>query len=277
MVKKVILTGLAAVLAAGFLFGHDACSYVRTTAGQVRQSVKDNVPVTFEIERARKMISELEPDIRRNMHLIAKEEVEVDRIRRRADKLETKQENAKVELQRMKADLESDNTFLVYSGRRYSKNQVRVDLASRLTRAKTNDETLVSLTKVLNAREKGLAAARAKLEEMLGKKRTFQVEIENLEARQKMVEVAQAASDFSFDDSRLSRTKELMVDIETRLEVAERMVDQDGDFAGEIQLEETNEDVGFDVLEDVAQYLGESSLEKIDAEIDSQIALLIGE
>jgi len=276
MVKRVVFTGVGAMLVAGFLFGHDAVSYVRTTAGQVKQSVKDAVPVGFEIERARKMISELEPEIRRNMHLIAKEEVEVDRIRRRAEKLDVKQENAKVELQRMKADLESEHRFLVYAGRRYSRNQVRVDLASRLKRAKTNDETLVSLTKILSARERGLSAARGKLEEMLSAKRTLQVDIENLEARQKMVQVAQAASDFNFDDSHLARTKELLTTIQTRLEVAERLVDQDGDFAGEIQLEET-EPTGLDVLEDVAAYLGEPTQQELDADMESQIAALIGE
>lgn len=273
MVKKVVITTLGVTLAAGFLFGRDTVSYVRTTAGQVKDSVKESVPVTFQIERARKMIAELQPEIRRNMQVIAKEEVEVDRLRRRSEKLNEKQENARVELQQLKSDLESNNTFLVYSGRRYSKNQVRIDLANRLTRAKTNDETLTNLDKVLMAREKGLAAAKAKLEEMLSSRRTLQVDIENLEARMKMVEVAQAASDFNFDDSHLARTKELLIDIQTRLEVAERLVDQDGEFVGEIQLNET-EEISSDVLDEVAQYLGEGPTQ---AEIDTQIALMLAE
>ena len=46
-------------------------------------------------------------------------------------------------------------------------------------------------------------------------------EVENLEAQMKMVEVAQTASEFNFDDSQLSRTRKLLDDIRTRVEVAE--------------------------------------------------------
>ena len=65
----------------GLLFGREGFSHVKTSLGWVRQSVRDSVPVDFEISRARQMIKDLDPEIHRNMHLIAKEEVEVKHLR----------------------------------------------------------------------------------------------------------------------------------------------------------------------------------------------------
>ena len=53
-------------------------------------------------------------------------------------------------------------------------------------------------------------------------KRQLEVDVENLEARLKMVEVAQTASNYQFDDSQLGRVKELIGDLRSRLSVEEK-------------------------------------------------------
>ena len=78
MVKKSLVVGGVIVLLLGLFFGRDAISYSKTALGGLRQSVKDAVPVEFELTRARDMIKGLKPEIRHNMHVIATEEVEVD-------------------------------------------------------------------------------------------------------------------------------------------------------------------------------------------------------
>jgi hypothetical protein len=90
---------------------------------------------------------------------------------------------------------------------------------------------------------------------MLAAKRNLEVDIENLEARLKMVEVAQTTSDFNFDDSQLSRTKELLTEISDRIEVAERLVNADTNFHDRIPLEEPDADR--DIRKEVANYFGE--------------------
>ena len=80
MIKRVIIGMATAAMLAVFFFGRDAASYVGTSAGWVKSSVKDSVPIEFEIDRARRMVKDLVPDIQRNMHVIAKEEVEVERF-----------------------------------------------------------------------------------------------------------------------------------------------------------------------------------------------------
>lgn len=257
MIKKGIYLGVAALIGMVFLFGRDAVSYVGTSADMIKSSVKDSVSTEFQIERARKMIASLEPEIRKNMHVIAREEVEVERLAKQIERLEQKVAKGQDELQQLTADLSSGKSVFYYAGRRYNQNQVRVDLANRLQRVKTTDGTLVNLSKVLNARENSLSAARQKLEEMLGAKRQLLVEVENLEARQRLVEVGKAASEFQtgIDDSRLARTRDLIDDIRTRIEVDERMVDVEFDFNDQIPLEETDA-VDEDIVEQVMAYLG---------------------
>jgi len=74
--------------------------------------------------------------------------------------------------------------------------------------------------------------------------------IENLEARLKMVEVAQTTSIFNFDDSHLARTRELVQDIQTRIDVAERLIGAERNFHDRIPLEEPEvEDVSDQITE----------------------------
>lgn len=251
MIKKAILaTGVALVLAL-LLFGRSAVSYVRTSAGVVSDAVHDTVPVEFQIERARNMIKDLVPEIRKNMYVIAKEEVEVEQLQQQIAGAEAKLDKEKTDLIRLKTDVAGGKAVFVYAGRRYTVAQVKTDLANRFERYKTNEATLASLEEIHGARQRSLDAAREKLEGMLVAKRQLAVEVENLEARLQMVAAAQTTSEYNFDDSRLGRVKELIADLRTRLDVAERMVNAEGYYHDEIPLDEPAPE---NIVEQVAEY-----------------------
>ena len=262
MLKKTIIVG-AAVLLLGFLFGR---SHVRTAVGMAKQAVKDNVPVQFEIKRAREMIRGLIPEIEKNMHRIAREETEVAKLEKQVAKSEDQLAKDRDSILRLKKDLDSGTEVFVYHGRNYSVKQVKDDLSHRFDQFKTKEVTTDNLRKILSARQTSLTAARDKLEGMLAAKRTLEVDVENLEARMKMVEVAQTTSDFNFDDSQLSRTKELLSEIGDRIEVAERLVNADTHFHDRIPLEEPSADR--DIRKEVANYFGEHR-EEIEALVQS--------
>jgi len=63
MLKKALFVGGGLAILAVLFFGRDAVSYVSTSVAKLHESVKDSVPVEFEIERARKMIKDLVPEI----------------------------------------------------------------------------------------------------------------------------------------------------------------------------------------------------------------------
>jgi hypothetical protein len=86
---------------------------------------------------------------------------------------------------------------------------------------------------------------------MLAAKRQLEVECENLDARLKMVEVSQTASELNVDESRLGRAKELVAELRSRLQVAEKLVGSESTFQGEIQLDEAGTE---DIVDQVAEY-----------------------
>jgi len=251
MVKRMIF-GLGAVtILATLLLGRDAASYLGTSFGWVKTSVKNSVPVEFEIERARQMVQNLVPEIRKNMHVIAQEEVEVEKLENQIAGADATLQRDRGDLLRLKTDLASGQEVFKYADRSYTASEVKVDLANRFERYKTHDSTHKSLNEILVARKRSLDAARKKLEGMLAAKRKLEVDVENLEARLKMVEVAQTTSDYNFDDSQLARAKDLIGDVRTRLNVAERLVHSESTISGEIPL---SEPASHDIVEQVTEY-----------------------
>jgi chromosome segregation ATPase len=253
MIKKTLFVGAAVLLLVTLFAGSGMVSYVTTAVDKVEDQFKRNVSVEFEIERARNMLRDLDPEIEDNMHLIAREEVELAKLERQLSANERQLAKSRDEILRLKSDLESGNSQFVYAGRSYSAIEVKSDLANRFQHHQTMEATVDQLQKVLRARQNGLDAAREKLESMMAAKRQLAVDIENLVARQKMIEVAQTSSQFNFDDSQLSRTRELVNDIGTRLDVTEKLMSQHVQLSDRIPLdvEETQSE---DVLDTITRH-----------------------
>ncbi|MFO0903490.1 MAG: hypothetical protein U0939_10845 [Pirellulales bacterium] len=256
MLKKSLIAGGGVLLLTTVICGRDAVSYVSTSAGWVKQTVKDSVPIEFELERARNMIKDLDPEIRDNMHVIAREEVEVARLREQFAEAQKQLTKDRSDVARLKKDLDEGGSTFVYAGRSYSQKQVETDLSRRFERYKTKEATVDKLRQILAAREAGLMAANDKLKAMQAAKRQLEVEIENMKARVEMVKVAESTSAaVAFDDSRLSRTREALRDIAARIEVAEKIVATTGStMPDQIPLDEVDSK---DVSEEVARYFAE--------------------
>jgi hypothetical protein len=201
------------------------------------------------------MVERLGPEVRKNMHTIAKEEVAIERLDRQIDQLDSRQHAEKENLLQLSNDLRSGQTVLVYAGQEFTPDQVEHDLANRFERYKTNEETRANLRKVLDSRRQGLEAARQKLEEMLSLKQQLLAAVANLEARQRMVEVAQTSSEVTVDDSQLSRTKDLLDDIRARIEVSERLVSAQQQWRDAIPV---GESAPQEVAAQVVSYFGQT-------------------
>jgi phage shock protein A len=261
MLKKLVIVGLGVVLVGGILSGTNLGSYATTCYRRVTGAVKENVPMEFQIDRARNLVRDLEPEIRHSMHVIAKEEVEVAELDKRINGADEKAAKDKTDIIRLQSDLASGNRVFRYAGNSYSKDEVKEDLSRRFNRYKTADATLSSLRQMRDARQRNLDAAREKLTAMIAAQRQLQVEVENLEAKHKLVQVAEAGSDFQFDDSQLARCKELMTDIRTRLDVAAKLANADTNFQKEIPLDEASPE---DVSEQVAKYFHLDGQEQVE-------------
>ena len=260
MFKKLAIYSLAGAAGLGAIASTGAWTYVKTGVTACSDTVRDSVPIEWEIKRARQMIEDLEPEIKKNLQIVAREEVAVRRLGSEIDTKESQLAKSREDIFRLKSDLESKQSStklvkFVYAGRTYSEQQVRDDLENRFKQFKVHEQTTDKLTEVLDARQRNLDAAKQKLDEMLSAKRELEVEIENLQARLTMVEVAQTSNPVSIDDSHLSSTRQLLDEIRTRIDVAEQMSTSDGGLQGTIPLDSPESS---DVLEDLAAYFGQA-------------------
>ncbi len=256
MIKKALFTTALVALIGAFFFGRDVFSYVTTSASWVKDSVRDNVPIEFEIERARKMLKDLKPVVDDNRRRIAREEVEVERLDRQIKAQQTKLQQDQAEILKLKNDLGDGKDTYTYGGRSYSVQQVKVDLSRRFDRYKTSDSTLESLRQMREARQRGLDAATQKLQGVLAAQGKLQLQIENLEARNQLVQAAETTCEYNFNDSELSHLKELVADLQTRIDVRAKLADQENDAYSEIPVSEPSSE---NIVEQVTNYFGTDS------------------
>jgi chromosome segregation ATPase len=260
MLKKLVLGSLVVGGLGVTFLGTSAYSYFKTGLHSVQQTIQDQIPIEIEIKRARDLISNLKPEIAQNLQCIAREEVEVSRMTKELDHKQNSLSKAKKEILRLKEDVADQPAKLVYAGREYSLTQVREDLHYRFKQFQTQEATTDKLEKILAARQKNLDAARRKLDEMLAAKRQLEIEVENLQARLTMVQVAETSSGLNLSDNQLSQTRRLLDEISSRIEVAERIVDSEGTLEGAIRLDET---APGDIVDQVTRYFDD---EKLDVE-----------
>jgi chromosome segregation ATPase len=231
MIKKTLMATAGAAMLAGMLLGTESVSYFTTSANWVRDSVKQSVPLEFEIERARNLVKELSSDIQQSMHTIAKEEVEVERLTKQIKQLQETRASERLGVLKLQSELSSNKQSFEFGGKAFTVSQVKEDLSNRFERFKTNDATLESLAEIQSARQKSLDAARQKLDGMLA--------------------AAQTTSEVTLDDSRLSRAKNLIADVQTRLSVATKQLEATSRLQSEIPLHQPAES---DVVDQVTEY-----------------------
>jgi hypothetical protein len=77
MLKKLVVGTATAAIAGGLLLGSEAVSYVRTFGSNVREAVKSEISVEFELDRIRNEVDNLMPEIRKHMTIVAEQSVDV--------------------------------------------------------------------------------------------------------------------------------------------------------------------------------------------------------
>lgn len=264
MIKKAIVTTIAVALLGGFVFGRDLFSYAKTSATEVRRAVKREVPLDFEVQRARDIVEDLVPDIHDHMHLIATDQVEVERFRRDIARKEAGLARQEKAILALNDDLKTGNGTFSYASRTYTSDEVRRDLKERWDRFKTAQETLDRDRRILTHREKSLRANEERLDKMLLQKKELEVKVEQLTARLnslRALQAAEASSAIDIDNSQLSRAEKLIAELNKQLDIKEKVLDARGKFNGLIPVE-TEEVVPENLTEEIDDYFhGDSQSE----------------
>ena len=230
LVKKGVL---GAALGAGALylaFGTSAPSYVRTAFNGVRSGVKSSVPIEFEIRRAREEVANLEPAIKRNIAEIAQADVDVkdlsDEIASTKANL-AKEKNAMLSLR----DRLESGDFRLASGSSASADDLKTELARRFDSYKLASKVLENKEATLKAKRKSLEAAKVQLSQMASAKKQMLTKIDEIEARQKMIQTTKESRDFNFDDSALANVKQTVADLAKRLDKEARIAEMEGKYS----------------------------------------------
>lgn len=254
MFRKIFFAGTTFALLSGLTIATPIGSYVRCGWNYLTDSASDAVPLEWELKRARQMIVDLQPEIKNNARRIAHEKIEVVKLERQLGETDQRLAKAQSEIERLSEDLRDESSHYSYGGKTYTSVQVKSDLSSRFKRFKTRQQTSEKLQKMLSARQASLRAASERMDAMLDARRQLEVEVENLQARLAALRVAQTSSQLHLDDSALSRSRELLDEIATRIDVEEETMKVDVEYFGEIDLEETSDE---HLLEDISAYMND--------------------
>jgi len=268
MIRKALTAGVALSVLAGLLVATPIGSYARCGWQYLSHSAEDAVPVEWELKRARQMITDLQPEIEQNARRIAKEKIEVAKLERELGETDRRLAKAESDIRRLTDDLQSEHDQYSYGGHTYTAAQVRTDLSHRFKRFKTREQTAEKLQQMLSARQASLRAANERMDAMLEARRQLEVEVENLQARLGALRVAQTSSKLNLDDSALSRTRELLDDIATRIDVEEETMAVDVEYFGEIDLDEPSDE---NLLDDITSYFDDRSGRSTDALVSIEL------
>lgn len=248
MLRKIAVGVLAMTTLGGLVLGKEMFSYLRTGLGSVQNHIRAEVPIEFEIERAKQEVEQLLPQVRKSMHLIAEEQVEVANLQASIAKKEKQLANQEKAILAMRTDLGKDESTFRYAGHRYSRKDVERDLSERFNRYKIAEETVKREQQVLAAKLTALTANRETLEGMLSQKKTLEAELARLEARVRTIAARKEINGLQVDSSHLTKVKSLIASIEKRLDVEDAVLAAEGDLNGLIPVDqevtaEENEDV----------------------------------
>lgn len=263
MIKKGVVGAALGAGVLGLLFGTSAPSYVKTTFSKVRQSAKDSVPVGFELDRARQELADLQPAILKCRENVARAEVQVERMGR---EIAERQRGLGEQLRKVTAlrALAENTTQLTSGTATFTQADVKRDLARCFDNFKTAKCIVEDQEKTLKTKQGLVQSAREQLDAMIAAQQALRLKIDSLEAKHQQLEAKQAASEFAtFDDSALARVKQTVAEIEERIEVMDKLAQQ------ETRYSETGVSAAVEASRDICK--------EVDAELNAPKAAPAGE
>lgn len=232
MCKKMALTvavlaGLAAVLTLTRVG-----SYSRTVWNEIKQNAKEQVPVEFEITRLKGEVSQLIPDLRKNLSIVAEQMASVERLEKEIATTQANLDRQKTVLLKMATDLETPETTFIYESKAYNRDQVARKMELDWKAYRIAQTELRNKEQFLEIRRRELDNAKAKLDSIRDQERSLRLEIAELEAEFSSVKLAQTKNRFAVDDSRLGDVKKSIEELRVRLEKEKKITQLEAEYFG---------------------------------------------
>lgn len=225
-VGAVIVVGLA-----GFaVLGTNFASYLRTSTSAVQETIRETVPIEFELRHAGDMIEDILPDLQAQVRMIAQEEVEIAALETDITESRQRLSSEQTTLASLRNQMRVQQVSYSINGRNVERQQLTEQLHQRFKRFKQGELALSSKQKLLEKRQGGLRAAIALLDKMRHRKAELEQKVEALAAQHRLIQASAVESGHLADGSSLSEADQLLQQIETRLSVAERVLAHEQDI-----------------------------------------------
>jgi hypothetical protein len=265
LIRKVVVGG--AIVAAGLMLLSWAglSSYPATLVAKGKEYFKKQVSPEFEIERARLLLSQLQPDMRKQLNAIAVEIVAVKELQEDVENTRVTLGRQKDKILAMTKELDNGTATVSYAGELVDAKQLRRKLDADFTAFKNAEAKLKSKEKLLVAKEAQLKADKEQLEALKTVKIEIEDQIEQLEAELKTVRVAQTKSKIQFDASKLGQLKSAVAELRRRVNVEKTTLELEGKFLPSEITSEKPAKSSRQLTEEIKGYFG-------DAVPDSKVA-----
>ena len=235
--KVTLASSAALLLVGGFVFGKELASYISSSARAVQCSVKDNVPVEFQLQRARDLVDDIVPEIQANVKQIAQQEVEIEALRHDIDQSDQNIVVEKKRIAKLRDCLASKETSFTIANCVYNRDQLKEDLGRRFDFAKEAEVVLTGKKRLLENRQKSLASAMQVLDRAGTQKSMLESQIAALEGQNQLVKASSVGTSVQIDSSKLAQSQKLIDDIKKQLDVAERVLAHQSRFVDPIQID----------------------------------------
>lgn len=231
MSLKILKYGAVSVfafLALGWIvFGTDLSSYVSTSAGNVRETVRDSVPIEFELQRARDLINEILPEIHSSIKVIAQDEIEIAALEKELTASKDQLEKDRRALAILRGHMNVEQVSYEVGTRAVSRAQLTEIVQHRFDRLKDAELVVASQERLLETRRHSLNAAMQLLDKARDRKMALEQKVEALVAQHRLVKASAVGSKIHVNDTKLAKADQLLTDIQKRLMVAERVLEHE--------------------------------------------------
>jgi hypothetical protein len=228
--KYGIITVAGIALIGGVVFGKDLCSYLSSGSKFLRTAAKDQVPIEFELQRARDLVDDIVPEMQANVRLVAQQEVEITGLREEIASARQSLDSERGKLTKLRGCLDTQDVSFVIGNVTYSRDQVKTELVRKLDLVREADVVLSGKERLLDNRQKSLAGAMQMLERTRSQKALLEGQIASLESQYRLVQAASVGSGSRIDTSKLAQTQKLIADIKKQLDVSERVLAHESRF-----------------------------------------------
>ncbi len=239
MIRKTLkwtLLGGVVLGGAGFLFlGTAFPSYLGTMASSVRDGVVGQIPIGLEIKRAEGLIRQIDPQIETCKRDLARAEVDLEELQNSVLRLEKVVFAEEKKLKVGASLLRGGDTGQVELAADFgARRRVSSDLERTKDSFVNNSAILKTKRTLIERQTRAVGAAKERLDAVRSERIALEDQVQSLKTQQMQIDALAAHSTrFDLDSTALSQAKEVIANVKKRLDVSQRMLENEISFHGD--------------------------------------------